>query len=433
MQKPSDYINERKRLFPFSRKSMADLSPELIKFNKQHSISPEDILNDINNIDYGERLLEHLKGRLPDWILDLFKKELIGIGAVADPLPNAYTHEVDTGFAIIFNIGLSQFIYRVVRALCTRVSFQDEKLNISFEETCQIISDIFFWFANTEQAMGPSYPISPNQLVFASRLATEAECYFVLHEIGHVLIEASKKYNLELAPVNLKAHEEEYYSDRFAIQILLSRDGAVTDLPPSFSFASAIIALKIYHGLELSDINFDDSHPKASSRVQRLKSYLRRSLPSKKEYQDFTNLSNSFEKVFGKVIETINNPNEEQIAQLEKDSNEILTEIDRLLDLCSGDLFPDYVQFKSKATEIFNRGYSTKLLEKVAHSAKTFFENNKEIKSVKYKNLTEDGGKKIRLWNINFQKYKLFMSLVREFPEPAKSIFDDHLKNIYKY
>jgi len=418
---PSEYLARLKEKFPKREVKPEYLGKEFKQLLSQAGYSYSDILASIENEDYGSRLLSKLKGRLPEVVFELFDAGYISIGEVGDPTPNAYTHEIEgQGYAIVFNVGLREFIYRVVRALATRLNAtgdSDSEVSLSFEETCQIISDIFWWFINTEQASGPSYPIGKTQMLLASYLSTEAETFFVAHEIGHVLQELGKKHNLDILPPDLNEQNEEHYADRFAVSNLLARqDGHDLPYPPDLSYAGAILALQIFRGLESLGVTFLATHPSATSRLNVIKEFVKGGCRSEQHFAQLASIGSAFETIFDKVIETINKPEPSQQAFFDRASQQLMQELDDLLEQCTGDMFPDYLTFNSKAGEIFNRGFSHKLLERVALAARQFFESveNKQASQVK------------TAWK-NFQKYKLFMSYIREMPEPVKTVFENEL------
>lgn len=68
----------------------------------------------------------------------------------------------------------------------------------------------------------------------------------------------------------------------------------------------------------------------------------------------------------------------EYMTFFDHQAKDILSELDQLLDKCTGGMIPDYVSFYSAAGKIFGRGYSHKMLERIAQVIFDFFSDIRE-------------------------------------------------------
>lgn len=196
---PRRYIAEmKKRAAPQRSLTEPDLPPWAVSEWQESGHGVDDLIKSTKDVDYAERLLSHLSPRLPVELRQLFAEGAIAVGEVKDPKPNAFTRTLGPGeYAIIFNSGLRDFIYRIARVLATRfvprtTSKEDEPQISDISDTARLIAEIFWWFQETEQAFGPRYSTTQQQVQIASLLATEAEILLLAHEIGHVIDHGSK-------------------------------------------------------------------------------------------------------------------------------------------------------------------------------------------------------------------------------------------------
>ena len=84
-------------------------------------------------------------------------------------------------------------------------------------------------------------------------------------------------------------------------------------------------------------------------------------------------------------------------------------------------MVPNYLGFYKDAGQIFGRGYSHKMLERVAHVAADFFADVRRFE--KDRQPSEDES-----W-IRFQKFKLLLAYIEQYMnEPARSLFLEALE-----
>lgn len=425
---PREYIAAVKGNFPTRHLNASEL-PELAKKKWQESGgSLDELLETINTKDFAEYLLDLLSPRLPDELIQLFRSGFIAVGAVEDPTPNAFVKRLDgEGYAIIFNIGLRDFIYRVARILATRFVPQvflpriPEKPPISFEESARLIAEVFWWLQETGRTFGPDYPIHEQQAMIANLLALEAETFLLAHEIGHVIDEGSRHQNaafLKLGDTIPLHHREEHAADVIGLNLVMELHNNNAERHPfltPLTYAGVEFALLIYQGLELLGFEVDESHPGAPNRIKHLRLEMESRCESEESWRNLSGLAFAIETIFSRMLAIIQDPGEHE-EFFNREAERILLELDDLLESCIGSLFPNYMYFHMHAGEIFNRGYSHKLLERIASVAADFFSDVRQL---------QDGNPvaNSQVWK-RFQKYKLLLSHILEYTsEPARSIF----------
>lgn len=426
--RPAEYIAELKREKPPKVWSQENLPERLVSQWHASGKSIEELLASLNTKDYAAYLLSHLNPRLPAGLHELFDHGFIAVGESNDPTPNAYTVKIDDeGFAIVFNSGLRDFLYRVARILATRFfpipkEGEHKAQAPRLVETARLITEVFWWFEVTEgHAFGPDYPIDSNQIQIANLLATEAEAFLLAHEIGHVIDlggEHADEYFAKLSLDLSLIHREEHAADAIGLVIAMElynesagRDAFRTPLV----YAGVEFALQVYRVLELLSSIVPDKHPPASSRLEFIRSEMKACCVSVDTWTQLTVFSAGIEVLFEEIARILVSPGEHN-RFFQHQANRVVEEINDLLEACTGGPVPDYFRFYLEAGKIFERGYSHILLEWIAHVSSEFF------------TLVEsppDGpsANDQKTW-ISFQKYKLLLGYVTQhMNEPARSIF----------
>jgi|GEM_PF-1504435 len=428
---PKDYLAQLRAENPVPKVTEEMIPASVVQVvEKELGLTLTEYVRDLNAGDYGARLLDALKPRLPQPILELFNGGLIAVSEIGDPSPNAYVKNLDNrGFAIVFHSGLRDFIYRVARAFATRsVPMGDNRpLLLTFDETVRVIAEIFWWYQETEQAFGPQYPIEEDQMKIASRIASEAECFVLAHEIGHVLTQLFRilgKQGDDLQLALLQGlepnHTDEHYADQIGLGILLgvyAGEGRLT-LSTSLSYASTEFLLQIFNGLEVLGFEFNETHPPASHRLNVIRDIARRWCGTDTAWKQLTGMSESIGILFNNIIEMIRDPSAGK-AFFEHQAAEVEQRLLSLLDECSGGVVPDYMTFYSKAGEIFGQGYPERLYHVVAQHVAQFIAEAE----AGYADLDE-----VQLGDAkkSFQKFKLLVGFVKEvMSEPAASVFKE--------
>ena len=424
---PSEYLDRLKQAHPLKSPDNDVLSIIHRKLGLSGAMAAR-FAETCSSTDYGDSLRDRLLPRLDGHFDSAFQSDLLAIGAIEDPTPNAHTVEVSPlRFAVVFHSGLRDFIYRVSRAMASRMHVEghtEDCVDYPFEETCQILTDIFFWFKETGQPCGPSYEIGKWQLLLGSEIASETEVFFLAHELGHVLAQSDKGNNEQEGMPGTDARDdalaEEFSADEFALSVLLKPAGEKYPLATQqISYAGAELGPLIYAGLEGLGVEFTGSHPPAVDRLERIRAKAQEWSENPAAHAALASIASCNAIVFEKALDAIKDGEHEEF--LARAADQILSEIDRLLDDCTGGTVPDYVTFRAKTGELFAKGYSHRLYERIADAAREYAEKMKRISDAASDDVMSEG------W-VAFQKYKLFLSMVMGMPEPAKSLFDQALE-----
>jgi hypothetical protein len=189
------------------------------------------------------------------------------------------------------------------------------------------------------------------------------------------------------------------------------RDGFLSPL----IYAGVEFAIQIYRALDRLGFEFENTHPLAGQRLQYIRSHMKERCSSEETWKDLTVLSMGIDTMFEAILEILIDP-KENVAFFDHQAKAVLSELDQLLEGCTGGMVPDYATFYSAAGKIFGRGYSHKMLEKVAQVVFDFFGDVRE-----YDNTGRSPNRES--W-VHFQKYKLLWAFVDQFmTEPARSVF----------
>jgi hypothetical protein len=252
-----------------------------------------------------------------------FEHGFIVCAEINDPAPRAYMQPLDEGYAIVFTSGLRGLIYRVARIIATRFvpeGGSDVKLEVTtFAETARVLAEAFWWVQMTGRAFGPDYPITQQQVLIASRLASEAETFLLAHEIGHIIDEASNHTNpifRKLGSSLTFDHRTEYVADAIGLRLALETTNTAEKRSAenlAFTYAGIEFALQVYHALEQVGLEFANTHPSASSRLRFIRSEIRAGCPSKL-FRALTSMASAIETLISEAIKIIKDPGEHAIS-----------------------------------------------------------------------------------------------------------------------
>jgi hypothetical protein len=363
--------------------------------------------------DYAGELFALLWPRLPAEVIKAIESHAVTATELHDPVPNAYCRPVDGGFAIAFHSGMKDFVYRVIRAVSTRFAMQsvDGALEtaeaIPFDDTCRYVGDIFLWYRETQSAFGPEYPIRPDQLVLANVLTVEANLFFFAHELAHGIMHIEGS-----APE--KDIEEEYLADQIATTLVLRRNSNDETSPPQlYSYAGIELALLIWEGLERFGIRFAGTHPRASDRLEAVRSALATRCRDAAGRACLESAAKGIRAIFEEMLASIGEDSYDRF--LERAAGGILRELDDLLDRCTRTDTPDYATFHAEAGRFFTSGYSLKLSRKIGETTARWLDLLDEWR----------GGEGVDFEKAELatRKQKLFLSYVSDLPPQIRRIY----------
>ena len=422
-ESPVEYIRRIKSLYPQDEVNTSSIPPVLKELHGNNEENARKAVEALRGHDYANELLSGLKPGLPSLFFELNREGVIAIGEVNDPIPNAKTVRLDgPAYAIVFNTGLQQFLYRVTRVLSTRFHPQGSDAasqGLSFEDSCRILTDVFFWFRETGRAFGPDYPVTKQQVIIASMLATAAERFFLAHELGHVLNDLGAVASKVPSEQREAAWADEANADQFALFVVISAGNRESPtIPLEICYAGAEIALSTFSGLEMLGVEFEDTHPPAQERLNAVRGYVRNSCADNTSFERMTAMSRPLDVLFSRIVDQLRAPDWESF--LERASADVMKELDRLLDQCTGGVVPDYYTFQASVPKLFDRLSTHRLYARVADAAAAFAQH--------MQTMNENAGRaaKQEAW-VSFQKFKLFMNMSQYTNEPFKSLLEEAL------
>jgi hypothetical protein len=421
---PAGYIRQLKSSYPPAERNTATVPPVLKEVYNGDEESARKAIEAVHDLDYAHELLTRLMPSLPEVFSGLLEKGIVAVGEVNSPEPNATTTRLNgSTYAVVFNAGLPRFLYRVTRVLSTRFNCQGAEgasESLSFEESCRILTDVFFWYRETGQAYGPDYPVSKLQFTIASMLATEAETFFLAHELGHVFNDLRALAKRVTPEERAVAWADEAEADRFALSALIdSRNREKSPAPVEISYAGAEIALSTFAALEVLGVQFGRTHPPAKTRLDTIRNHLRLLCADEASVERATAFSKPLALLFSRIVGQLRAPDWESF--LDRATAGVMNDLDRLLDQCTGGIVPDYSGFRANMPNLFDRLSSHRLYVRVAHATAEFARHMKEMGEKGKKGATRDA------W-VSFQKYKLFISMTGDLNEPFKSLLEEALR-----
>lgn len=425
---PREYIEARRELFdprPARRKDV--LAPYFDAGELERVTLDEDT-------DFAEWLLDRLRPRLPDFLTEIIDGGRVAVGVVNDPSPNAHLVSLDCGHAIVFNAGLLEFVYRITRALSTKfVPPGRESDGLPTVETSRIIYEVFDWYVGSwrrtgkEHAGGPHYPVGREQFRLANELAFEAECFFLAHELGHLLCELSRASALDIGALKNEGEDEETFADKIAFWVLMS--AWVKPDPkryhPDLAFAGAFAALRMFEALHsycesAYGEKFGGPHPDAGRRIVNLLEWTRALCGGSEEvFERVTKLGSLIDFTLAAVEYTFDHPEFEEYYA--RGAGEVIGELEELLASCTSDEhYSDHVTFRERAHPLLSRGYPAFLMDRVAREIVAPLKASRELSEEELSALTEgeqrDERRKVR-------KLLLLFGLAEELREPFRSVW----------
>jgi len=417
---------------PRSSLFIKEPSSRMVAMAGKMGVPPKKLLKQFSKRDWAKHLVRHLRPRFPPELTELLDNGFIAVGDCTDTTPDTQVKDFGTeGYAIVFNIGLVQFLYRIARVLSTRFMPLDAKESPAqgIEDTARFISEIFWWYQQTGHAFGPDYEITEHQIHAASQLCTEAEAFLLAHEIGHIISDLSESANPMVAQIQhncSEKHYEEYSADAYGLFIAMefSKEWTTLDVKDYIRYAGIEFSLQIFRVLEQVGFDISTSHPPAENRLNFIRSLMKERFATSEAWEYISSFSSSIEKLFSRIVEIITNP-DIYAEKYEKQAMSVLLEVDTLFEACSKGHTPDYITFYNGLDAIFSGGYSHKVLERVAKLVYDF--SNLVNGSTPYHVFS--GEMKVPYWR-NIQKYKLLLGYATSgnIPPPMKILLESALR-----
>jgi hypothetical protein len=187
----------------------------------------------IQQMDPFRELYKELVHALPDdlsstrdWLLDPSNVAFL-VGRT--PRLNAVTIPSATGYLVVLNEGQITFMYKVIRAVCTRVAIPNEP-NQELDEVAGIIAQALDWLRSAYNVpVSQDFDIGPEQLRMATYFSVLAETFILCHELSHIFrghLKGQREEDfLEFDDLQLKAlqprFEEEVAADIAGVRLLL--------------------------------------------------------------------------------------------------------------------------------------------------------------------------------------------------------------------
>lgn len=436
--------------------------------------------------DLSERLIAHLGDRLPKVIKHKIKHGTINLAEIKRSEPQAFVKEVsENDYAIVIHSGLSEFLYRVIRAISTRLvdSSLDIEPGSSFDDTVRIVSEIFWWLQETGESFGPDYDIHDNQKKIASILTTEVESFFLAHEMGHIILPKEDKLSFEKVTERLlfgdykgyiqnsdHPHTSEFLSDAVAASIVL---GIYTNSIDSntvlnqIRYAGVEIGLMIFSGLEELGFHTSNSHPSFEDRINNIRYFVKHWTNDEEQWQILAQAATSFEPLYKSILKNISNPSEDQIQYYESSAMRLMNSIDDCLnrhsitlnpkpqneefidvkldsgeivkmpmpnlDFGSDSITPNYGQFYIDVSDLLGEGYSHIFFKKIAKEFRKKIKlSHEELVSLEFQLRLLDHDQRLKILNENeelflqlkeFQKSKLLIGFFSRQANPSGEYF----------
>ncbi|MEB6588401.1 hypothetical protein MXM82_04515 [Pseudomonas asiatica] len=414
---PKEYVASRKTSAKRRVYTEKDINSYIATACHNAGLELSDLLKNLNEEDWAEFLVSYLKPRLHPVLLSLLESDTVAIGTIENPVPDASITELENGYAILFNTGMREFVYRLARIIATRFSIADQSVGVELHETARLVAEVFWWFQETTVAYGPDYAINDAQMRIANNLAMEAEAFLLCHEIGHIASDTPgmlEELSDDMPGVDFAAHLDEFVADFFGAMFVLGAredDHSPTDaINLQFRYAGIEFVLQIYQCLEKVGVNFSNSHPSATERLAYIRNAIRHRCADDESWLSLSTIASGIESIFNKILAILDSP-QEHMQYYERKAAELLDDLNRALDECSGEMVPDYANFHPRAGEILARGYPESVIERVAQVAADFF-------SDAYADEQEGTEYGSEQW-VRFQQFKLLLSFVLDMPESA--------------
>ncbi len=256
-------------------------------------------------LDRAQQLYKNLAPDLPSGISDLFSNGLLAVGEVGHNFPDIQTITVPGGgFVIEFNSGMMDFVYAVARGLSGRfvrniAAGPENRAALALPEVERQIAKIFMqwkwykrWLWKLRRIRYPDFDITEGAHKWAEGIATIAELFMLAHEVGHIILE--KKI---LPP---RSANNELDADTIAM-MLVAKFANKKGEDPTFIFAGAVFAIRIFAGLEKVGVRFSSAYPPQAERIANISACMSSLCPSRQYFQEISRIAVAYQDMMDTV------------------------------------------------------------------------------------------------------------------------------------
>jgi hypothetical protein len=240
---------------------------------------------------------------------DLLAAGEVAVGEVARNNPDVRTLPLASeNFVVLFNSGIMDFVHAVCRAMSRLTTFlgdptepkaeADDAMQIVAEDVARLFE---VWrrhnrfLSRKPRIEHATFAVPANVIELTEVLAKLSELFILAHELGHVGIDRA------IAP-------------RFSPNAELSADAlgfvyylpaAVHNANPRLAFAAAVVAVRIFAGLERVGVKFASTYPPQRERMAQMHKLLAGMSSCPQHYHELTTISVGYESLMDHVDDVI--------------------------------------------------------------------------------------------------------------------------------
>ena len=348
---------------------------------KQRQFPPAD-----NWSRLGDHLWNTLRSRIPSFVTDMRDEGRLAVGVTSEEEPRIYVRYLpDRAYAIVVHQDLFHLIYRLARAATSQIALQaggmELPATVDDRRLTQVVADILWWFETTGSIFGPSYGINEHQVQLAGEIASQAECFLIAHEIGHIVVHpGGEEIPQDLIerlisgsfvgflPPEADAWDEEHFADAIAFDLVMgvsNRQVSPLGFQNQLRYAGIEVMLLIQYALEELGFRVSETHPEAARRLELIRTRARAISKDDQAYENLTRIARIYENIFVNVVRRRHEPDQDRAFYAEE-ADKAVEDLRRALHKCSAGNPPDYFAFSEAMAEILGRGYYHIVLERMA-------------------------------------------------------------------
>jgi len=258
-----------------------------------------------HGLDRAQRLYQYLAPVLPPRILELFASGLLAVGEVGRNNPDVATSTQSDGSVVIqFNSGMIDFVEAVARGLAGLFVMQTASGNknapaLTLQEAALKIAGFFRewkwpenWLWIFRPTRSPQFALTDHARKTAEADVTRAQLFMLAHELGHVVLEkkilppffANTETNADITAL------------KFVTDFATRRGEDHTPI-----FAGAVLAIRIFAGLEKVGVCFTGEYPDQAERIANISAYMLSLCPSKQYFHEISRIAVAYQDMMDSV------------------------------------------------------------------------------------------------------------------------------------